>query len=99
MLGFEKDYPDAERVLLNINFRSTKDIVDTAGKLIAHNKTRFPKEIVTKQGRGKPVVTRVWKDPQEETLEIVHEITDYTGAGYAWSDKQRQHQKDCCQLL
>ena len=86
MLGFEKDYPNAERVLLNINFRSTKDIVDTAGRLIAHNKTRFPKEIITKQGRGKPVVTRVWKDPQEETLEIVHEIADYAVAGYAWSD-------------
>ena len=45
MLGFEKDYPNAERVLLNINFRSTKDIVDTAGRLIAHKKTRFPKAV------------------------------------------------------
>ncbi len=86
MLGFEKDYPEAKRVLLNVNFRSTKDIVETAGKLITHNKTRFPKEIVTKNGSGKPVVTRMWEDPQEETVEMVREIMDYIKAGYTWSD-------------
>lgn len=86
MLGFEKDYPDAKRVLLNINFRSTKEIVEAAGKLIAHNKTRFSKRIETKKGHGKPVVTRMWQDPQEENLEIVREIMDYAKAGYSWKD-------------
>lgn len=86
MLGFESDYQGARRVLLNINFRSTRDIVESAGKLIIHNKTRFPKEIVTKKGRGKPVVTRVWQDPQEETLGIVREIMDYKKAGYEYRD-------------
>lgn len=86
MLGFEKDYPDAKRVLLNINFRSTREIVEAAGKLIAHNKTRFSKRIETKKGHGKPVVTRMWQDPQEENLEIVREIMDYAKAGYSWKD-------------
>ena len=86
MLGFEKDYPDAKRVLLNINFRSTKDIVDTAGVLIKHNKTRFPKDIITKKGPGKPVVTRMWQDPSEETVEIVRELMDYAKAGYNYSE-------------
>ncbi len=86
MLGFEKDYPEAKKVLLNVNFRSTREIVETAGKLIAHNEMRFPKKIVTKKGQGKPVVTRMWQDPQEETTEIVKEITDYNRAGYPWED-------------
>ena len=86
MLGFEKDYPDAKKVLLNVNFRSTRDIVETAGMLIGHNEMRFPKEIVTKKGSGKPVVTRVWQDPQEETMEIVRELTDYNRAGYGWEE-------------
>lgn len=86
MLGFEKDYPQARRVLLDINFRSTKEIVEAAGKLIRHNEMRFPKKIVTKKGHGKPVVTRVWQDPQEETLEIVREIMTYEKAGFAWED-------------
>ncbi len=83
MLGFEKDYPGAEKVLLNINFRSTREIVETAGRLITHNKMRFPKKIVTKRGHGKPVLTRIWQDPQEETMEIVREIMDYAKAGFA----------------
>lgn len=86
MLGFEKDYKSAKKVLLNINFRSTRDIVETAGKLIAHNEMRFQKKIVTDKGSGKPVVTRLWKDPQEETMEIVEEILNYGKAGYALSD-------------
>lgn len=86
MLGFETDYPEAKRVLLNINFRSTREIVEAAGKLISHNKTRFSKEIVTKKGHGKPVVTRMWQEPQEENLEIVREIMDYAKAGYSWKD-------------
>lgn len=48
MLHFNKDYPDAKQVLLNVNYRSRKDIVDTAGKLISHNKVRFPKTVETK---------------------------------------------------
>ena len=86
MLGFEKDYKDAKKVLLNINFRSTKDIVTTAGKLISNNEMRFPKNIVTKKGTGKPVITRMWQDPKEETSEIVQEIMAYKKAGFSWSD-------------
>lgn len=86
MLGFEKDYKDAKKVLLNINFRSTKDIVTTAGKLISNNEMRFSKNIVTKKGTGKPVITRMWQDPKEETSEIVQEIMAYKKAGFSWSD-------------
>ncbi|WP_026891700.1 ATP-dependent helicase [Lacrimispora aerotolerans] len=86
MLGFEKDYKDAKKVLLNINFRSTKDIVTTAGKLISNNEMRFPKNIVTKKGTGKPVITRMWQDPKEETSEIVQEIMAYKKTGFSWSD-------------
>ena len=86
MLGFEKDYPQAKRVLLNVNFRSTKNIVETAGRLIVHNKARFPKEISAKKGKGKPVITRMWQDPQEETMEIVRELQDYVRAGYRYED-------------
>lgn len=86
MLGFEKDYPKAKRVLLNVNFRSTKEIVETAGKLIVHNKTRFSKKIVAKKGHGRPVTTRVWQNPQEETTQMVLELADYARAGYSWKD-------------
>lgn len=86
MLGFEKDYPSTKKVLLNINFRSTREIVETAGKLIRHNEMRFSKAITPKKGQGKPVITRMWQDPQEETMEIVREIMDYSKAGFKWEE-------------
>jgi len=45
MLNFTKDYPESEQVLLDVNYRSKRDIVDVAGKLIRHNKTRFDKKV------------------------------------------------------
>lgn len=86
MLGFLKDYPQAVQTLLGINYRSTSTIVDTAGRLILHNKTRYPKEIHANRGAGKPVATAVWEDAQAETRGIVQEIQDYVKMGYHLSD-------------
>lgn len=86
MLGFQKDYPQAQQTLLGINYRSTSNIVETAGRLIAHNKTRFPKDIQAARGNGRPVVTAVWADAQAETRGIVEEIQDYVQMGYHYAD-------------
>ncbi|HIT64498.1 MAG TPA: ATP-dependent helicase [Candidatus Ventrimonas merdavium] len=86
MLGFEKDYPDAKRTLLGINYRSTSTIVEAAGRLIRHNRTRFDKEIQAFRGPGRPVATAVWEDAQAETRGIVREIQDYVAMGYRLSD-------------
>lgn len=47
MLRFQDDYPNAQRVLLNRNYRSQAMIVETSLKLISHNQKRFIKEIET----------------------------------------------------
>ncbi len=86
MLGFGKDYPQAQQTLLGINYRSTSTIVDTASLLIAHNRTRFPKEIRAHRGAGRPVATEIWPDAKEETKGIVQEIQDYVKMGYQLSD-------------
>lgn len=86
MLGFGKDYPNAETVLLGKNYRSTRDIVTTAVRLIGHNKKRFEKQISADRGQGRPVVTAGCKDPSEETGRIVSEIQGYVQAGYELTD-------------
>ena len=86
MLGFMKDYPQAKQTLLGINYRSTTEIVEAAGRLIAHNKTRYPKEIHASRGKGRPVMTAVWEDARAETKGIVEELQDYMRAGYKWAD-------------
>ena len=86
MLGFEKDYPQAKRVLLGINYRSTSNIVDYAGRLIRHNKTRFEKKIRAARGAGRPVTTVGFADAPTETRTIIKEIQDYVQMGYRLSD-------------
>lgn len=86
MLGFQQDYPQAKQTLLGINYRSTANIVETAERLIAHNRTRFPKDIQAARGNGRPVVTAVWADAQAETRGIVEEIQDYVQMGYRYAD-------------
>lgn len=86
MLGFEKDYPQAKRTLLGINYRSTATIVDAAGRLIVHNKTRYPKTIQAARGAGKAVALEAWGNALDETRGIVEEIQDYGKMGYRLSD-------------
>jgi len=86
MLGFEQDYPGAKRVLLDINYRCTREIAEPALRLISHNKKRFPKAIRTNGARGRQVITKVWPDPARENTQIAEEIKAYLTAGYRPAD-------------
>lgn len=86
MLNFQKDYPAAGQVILNDNFRSTEQIVESAGRVIAHNRMRFPKEIRARGGDGSPVRVLEFPDQQQECIYILKELKRYQGQGKAWSD-------------
>lgn len=45
MKRFLTDFPEAERILLDVNFRCHAEIVRAAGKVIAENENRIAKEI------------------------------------------------------
>ena len=76
MLGFAKDYPKVKKVLLDINFRSTTQIIEAAGKLIAHNKERFEKQITAARGNGRPVDVIRFKNVYQEVKSIIDDISD-----------------------
>ena len=80
MLGFERDYPGAGRILLDVNYRSTEEIVAPALRLIGENQKRFSKAIHTTGRHGKNVITKLWQDP-EENLAIAREIQLYLQSG------------------
>ncbi len=86
MLGFEQDYKDATRILLDTNYRSTSLIVQSAGKLISHNQNRFPKDISPHRGMGSPVDIAVFKDEKSEIAHIQRLVDDYISKGYSYSD-------------
>ena len=63
---FSKDFPDAELVRLEQNYRSTANILNTANALISNNQGRMGKNLWTSDGDGAPVyVYRAFNDLDE----------------------------------
>lgn len=83
LLGFNKDYPDAETIILNKNFRCKKDIVESSKMLIAHNKKRFEKDIIPAQDEASTGIIRYLEamDPKAEAVMIVSLISELMSEG------------------
>lgn len=81
MLGFEKDYPEAKKVILNTNYRCSAEIVDSAEHLISHNTKRFPKNMQAARGEKVPITFRYLKDAGEECTDIIKGIRFYYKKG------------------
>lgn len=78
IMEFEKDYPDAEVVRLERNYRSTQNILSAANAVIAHNVGRPPKNLWTDAGDGECIVGYAADNEQDEALFISTEITRLT---------------------
>ena len=74
MLNFTKDYPGAEKVVLDVNYRCSKRILASAMKVIGGNKTRFQKELSTPNPEGEPVRICEYANPREEYLSVTAEL-------------------------
>ncbi len=74
LLEFEKDFPDATRIVLDRNYRSTQTILDAANAVIAHNRRRIPKELRTDAGAGPPIVRYAADNEHDEAAFVVEEV-------------------------
>ena len=81
MLGFERDFRNVKKVFLDINFRSSTQIVNASTKLISFNSKRFPKSFKAKNGDGAPVSLIEFKNPFLEVNSIIKDIKDYIKSG------------------
>jgi DNA helicase-2/ATP-dependent DNA helicase PcrA len=55
ILNFEKDYPNAKIILLEQNYRSTKNILEAANEIIKKNKYRPDKNLFTDNATGEKI--------------------------------------------
>ena len=86
MIGFFRDYPDAKRIVLDVNYRSVPDVVAAAGRVIRQNRTRFEKKISAWHQGKEPVRLEVFKDVSEEGDGIIRHILRYHTAGIPYEE-------------
>ncbi len=74
ILDFEKDYPGAQVVKLEQNYRSTKTIIQAASQVISNNTARKDKTLWTDNDQGLPIVHAKLADDRAEAEMVVGEI-------------------------
>ncbi len=86
MRQFTKDYPNTTIIKLDINYRSSKRIVNAASNVIKNNKNRFQKDIDTKNRQGISPEIRTFKELKDENEEVINRILEYNKAAIPFSE-------------
>ena len=74
MLGFPKDFPGCETIVLDVNYRSSEEIVRASLKLIGNNEKRYKKKLVSEKGRQEKPVIRSFKEETEACSWVAESI-------------------------
>ena len=81
ILNFEKDYPNTKVILLEQNYRSTKNILNAANDIIKHNKLRKEKNLWTDNDNGIKIKYKRCTDEKDEAAYVVREIIKLINEG------------------
>ena len=76
ILNFEHDYPDSKIILLEENYRSTKNILNAANSVIKHNKLRKDKNLWSNNEDGNKIKYIKTDDEKSEGEYIVKQIKE-----------------------
>ena len=88
ILDFERDFPAAEVVLLEQNYRSTRTILDAARHVIAANAQRKEKRLWTENGLGFPLTVHEGYNEEDEADYVAREISSLLEGDGALSIRQ-----------
>jgi DNA helicase-2/ATP-dependent DNA helicase PcrA len=81
IMEFEKDFPNTKVITLEQNYRSTSRILDAAGLVIHHNKTRKPKKLWTQAEAGDEIRVQELPNESEEASWVVRRIQEEVEGG------------------
>ena len=74
ILNFEKKYPQSQTIILERNYRSTKNLVDAANTVIEKNKNRKEKYSTTEKAAGEPIIVHIALNAEDEARWIANRI-------------------------
>ncbi|HEY4494115.1 MAG TPA: UvrD-helicase domain-containing protein [Candidatus Paceibacterota bacterium] len=83
ILSFEKDYPDATIILLEENYRSTKNILEAANTVIKKNKYRPDKNLFTQNDAGEKISIYEALDETDEADFVATKILELSDGSAA----------------
>ncbi len=86
ILNFEKDYKDAKTILLEQNYRSTKNILNAANCIIKHNLTRKDKNLWTSNPEGEKIKYYRAYNERDEAQYTIRKIKEYIVRGINYQD-------------
>ncbi len=86
MLDFESDFPGLEKIMLDINYRSTGSVISVADQLVRRNKKRVEKKLVAHAGEGEKVYLYRGVEPSDEAYYVAREIQKGFETGRKYSD-------------
>ncbi len=87
ILSFEEDYPEAKRVALEQNYRSTKAILMAADSVIKNNQNRLDKTLWTENDFGETITVLESYNERDEANRISHFIQNLKlRKGYSYHD-------------
>jgi DNA helicase-2/ATP-dependent DNA helicase PcrA len=76
ILNFQDMFPAAEQMILNLNYRSTPQILRACQNLIQHNQRKIDKELRTDNDSGEDVIVLPSSSEETEALTLVNEVKD-----------------------
>lgn len=86
ILRFEQDFPGANIIRLEQNYRSTGHILGAASGLIQHNRGRFGKILWTDQNKGEKILIQANYDGSEEAKFVCDQIASLHYKGESLSE-------------
>ena len=86
ILDFEHNFKDTKVIMLEQNYRSTKNILDAANSVIKNNKERKDLDLYSTLGEGVKVKYLRSYDEKHEITLIVDEIKKLLNEGYSYQD-------------
>ena len=86
ILNFEKDYPECETILLEENYRSTRNILNAANSVIKNNRERKDKNLWSNNEEGDKIKYKKVSNEKEEASFVVEEIKTLLSKGVKEED-------------
>lgn len=86
IMNFTRDYPDAETIILNENYRSTSMILNGANSVIANNRNRMKKDLYTNRSGDAKITHFSCASDEYEAAWVASKISELHRKGKRYLD-------------